>query len=304
MKCEHCREWLNQYIDYELSVEESAWVEEHISVCKACRQEYNELVYTKQASLSIPDFIPPKSFTQGWRAAVSADMAPLPIQTQPAAKPVKNTGQDAYQRSNGLQRAVRSFVLIAAVLGVGFISVQAYNHISALFEGNDIAKAPFTAEQIEGGNAGLQQNASPEQKLDSGSDVGMDSADDAQAPESTTFGNDEENSTENGGDENSLMPKTGGTLDPLGSMTPSGAGEDGDAHSAINGVKEVMLSAPVDKEMIESSLDKENVVYKIFEDVYVIEVDNSNIRPINKVLNDLGSTETMVAGETLHIKLR
>lgn len=73
MKCNECRDWLNQHIDDELNPEQSARVTEHLESCPECREEYTALLAAKQAVGKLPEYLPPPEFTQAWKAAIAQE---------------------------------------------------------------------------------------------------------------------------------------------------------------------------------------------------------------------------------------
>lgn len=58
----HVSEWLNTYIDDELSGFESIRVEEHLAVCESCQQELSELINVKEWTRETFEFEPVPNF--------------------------------------------------------------------------------------------------------------------------------------------------------------------------------------------------------------------------------------------------
>ena len=54
MDCRQCRNRLNAFLDGEVSEEEAADIEEHLSGCRACRTEYKALQRTAEAVRALP----------------------------------------------------------------------------------------------------------------------------------------------------------------------------------------------------------------------------------------------------------
>jgi len=75
MKCDEVRKRLDEYLDGELSTEEAAAVEEHLTACGACRAEHEALKQTVSLVRSLPKAEPPRDLSARIEASIGQQAA-------------------------------------------------------------------------------------------------------------------------------------------------------------------------------------------------------------------------------------
>src|SRR5690606_27891473 len=120
MKCNEIRELLSLYIDRMLDEDQSAGVEEHLSACEECRNEYNEMkemleLLGQAEMLAVPD-----AFRFRLKKALKEEKQDM-IDSGIIQKPSKRKHQ------------WRILTSVAAVFAVGILSFGLYHDVLGIF---------------------------------------------------------------------------------------------------------------------------------------------------------------------------
>ncbi|HEX6484396.1 MAG TPA: zf-HC2 domain-containing protein [Ktedonobacteraceae bacterium] len=108
-------EQLSAFLDKQLSSEEQAIVDAHLSDCQQCQQVLADLRQTVVMLRALPKVEVPRSFTLPARIAAVQEQ---PVQSNAVVTPIS---QRRRARRNRLQGAIRAMSALAAVLGLIFI---------------------------------------------------------------------------------------------------------------------------------------------------------------------------------------
>ena len=108
-------EQLSAFLDKELSSQEKAIVDAHLSDCQQCQQALADLRQTVAMLRALPRVEVPRSFTLPARIAAVQEQ---PVPGNPVVIPIS---QRKRARRNGLQSAIRAMSALAAILGLIFI---------------------------------------------------------------------------------------------------------------------------------------------------------------------------------------
>jgi len=102
----HVMEWIQDYLDGRLSLEEAARVEEHLAECSVCRREWIEMNNMKNLLSELPD----EELPEGFKEELHSKLL------------------DASVEKKRFSVYLRRFGAVAAVLAIGVFSVSQLNH--------------------------------------------------------------------------------------------------------------------------------------------------------------------------------
>jgi anti-sigma factor RsiW len=127
-------EQLSAFFDKQLSPEEQAVFDAHVSTCQPCQRNLADLRLTVSMLHAMPDEEVPRSFVLPNRLALVPDR---PVRQDTTVTPV---AQRQYARFNTLRRSVRVISTLVAVLALIFIISSVISPLH--FGGNESASSP------------------------------------------------------------------------------------------------------------------------------------------------------------------
>ena len=153
-------EQLSAFLDKQLSSQEWAIVDAHLSACQQCQLVLADLRQTVAMLRALPRVDVPRSFTLPARIAAVQEH---PVQSNPVVIPMS---QRKRARHNSLQGAIRAMSALAAVLGLIFILSS---FAAALPHGGTASSTSSGSVNTTAPSASTQNGSTPHQSQTTGS---------------------------------------------------------------------------------------------------------------------------------------
>ncbi len=225
MKCNEIRELLSLYIDQMLDENVARDVEEHLSVCDACRKEYNDIKEIHKLLCEVEMIQVPESFELRLRSALTEEIQNMPVSGIPVKK-------------SKIRSQSRLITSIAAVFIVGVLSFGLYKEVLGIFQ-----------EKLDGGD---QAGATQIEELYGADDLETSSDD---QDEDSAAGMNQVNDLASGAQTDLLVSGAGAV------QTNIDGQEDRLQNNSDLKKKEAVLDEETDDESDQNSDDKKKTVY-------------------------------------------
>ena len=167
MDCEHCTEFLADFLLDELPEAEAVLIQEHLNICPACMRTYRELKGTGKALEAVPALRSVKAtpdFTRAVRAEAAVESAKI-IEALPAEKRVRvearraaRLSKFASQRAGGAtatkpRSRVWAVVVALAIGATALCLILFYNNGNLLTPHTQLGTLSLATGAVESGNA-------------------------------------------------------------------------------------------------------------------------------------------------------